>query len=110
MLVAATSATIGVSRFGPETKADFFLAGFTGPVDRAWLNATSRTVEAQGAFRYKKTIMFVQGFGTRASTYALSTGHDLSLPDDFAVSRAHARNERCELPLKSIQPPVGSTW
>jgi hypothetical protein len=37
-LVAATSATTGALRFGPPTKADFFLAGFTGPIDPAWLN------------------------------------------------------------------------
>jgi hypothetical protein len=31
----------------------------------------------------KKAIMFAEGFWTRASTYVLSAGHDLSPPDDF---------------------------
>ncbi len=36
-------------------KADFLLAGFTGQIDPAQLNATIKGVEAQGQFKYDKT-------------------------------------------------------
>ena len=35
-------------------KADFLLAGFTGQIDPAQLNATIKGVEAQGQFKYEK--------------------------------------------------------
>jgi len=77
-MIGESPAIIGVSRFGPYfytvmpaaeplesdkvivqlqdpgQKADFFLIGFTGPIDPARLNATVRTVEAQGRFSYEK--------------------------------------------------------
>jgi len=78
-LIGGSPATIGVSRFGPTfytvmpaveplksekvivqlqgpgQKADFFLVGFTGQIESAWMNATIRMVEAQGKFRYEKS-------------------------------------------------------
>jgi hypothetical protein len=64
--VGDSSATIGVSDFGPyfytvmpgvepqkvqlqdpRKKADFFVVGYTGRVDPAWSNASMRAVEAQ---------------------------------------------------------------
>jgi hypothetical protein len=78
-MIGESPAIIGVLRFGPYfytvmpaaeplesdkvkvrlqdpgQKADFFLVGFTGPTDPAWLNATIRAVEAQGKFRFEKS-------------------------------------------------------
>ena len=78
-MIGESSATIGVSRFGPTfytvmpaveplksarvivqlqdagQKADFYLVGFTGQIDSTRLNVTSRMVEAQGKFRFEKS-------------------------------------------------------
>jgi hypothetical protein len=77
--IGESSATIGVSAVGPYfhtvmpgaeplksekvkiqlqdagQKADFFLLGWTGPMDPEQLNATIRAVEEQGVFRYEKS-------------------------------------------------------
>jgi hypothetical protein len=49
-----SSEKVAVQLQDPGQKADFFLVGFTGPIDPARLNATIRTVEAQGRFSYEK--------------------------------------------------------
>ena len=78
-LIGESPATIGISRFGPyfytvmpaavplksekvkvqeqdpSQKADFFLVGFTGPIEPRLFNAIITIVERQGVFRYEKS-------------------------------------------------------
>jgi 4-amino-4-deoxy-L-arabinose transferase-like glycosyltransferase len=78
-MIANSPATIAVSRFGPwfytvmpaveplKSKrvtvqpqeagqpADFFLVGFTGPIDTTQLEAMIRRIEQQGNFKYERT-------------------------------------------------------
>jgi hypothetical protein len=78
-LICEAPAIIGVSSFGPYfctvmpavyplknekvivrvqdpgKTADFFLIGFTRPIDPVWLKMSIKKVEAEGKFRYEKT-------------------------------------------------------
>ena len=78
-LIGNSPATVGVSRFGgyfytvmpavdplksekvavqlqeSDQKADFFLAGFEGPIDSGHLDAVVKRIEAEGNFRYEKS-------------------------------------------------------
>jgi hypothetical protein len=62
-MIGESSATIGVSRFGPGQKADFFLVGFTGPVGPAWLTRLPGRLRRKERLDTKTAIMFAQGFG-----------------------------------------------
>jgi Dolichyl-phosphate-mannose-protein mannosyltransferase len=78
-MIANSPATIAVSRFGPwfytvmpaveplksksvtvqpqeaDQPADFFLVGFTGPIDPTQIEAMIRRIEQQGNFKYERT-------------------------------------------------------
>ena len=78
-MIATSPATIAVSRFGPwfytvmpaveplksksvtvqlqeaDQPADFFLVGFTGPIDPTQIEAMIRRIEQQGNFKYERT-------------------------------------------------------